>query len=85
MLSKDLKVVSLNITEDYYQYKGTFQLRTEEGYIDIDLSDLTDEKISEIKGRFNLEEYPEEIKSTIMTKVLESASIESKIVEGKDY
>lgn len=85
MLSKDLKVVSLSITEEYYHYKGTFQLHTEEGYIDIDLSDLTDEKISEIKGRFNLEECPEEIKSTIMTKVLESASIESKIVEGYNY
>ena len=85
MLSKDLKVVSLCVTEDYYHYKGTFQLHTEEGYMEIDLSDFTDEKISEIKGRFNVEECLEDIKSTIMTKVLESASIESKIVEGKNY
>jgi hypothetical protein len=85
MLSKDLKVVSLCVTEDYYDYKGTFQLHGERGYMEIDLSDLTDEKTKEIKGHFNLEECLEDIKDTIMAKVLESANIECKIVEGKNY
>ncbi|MBZ4646381.1 MAG: hypothetical protein PWR27_341 [Petroclostridium sp.] len=86
MLCKDLKVVNLNITEDYYEYKGLFRLCSGEKCLDIDLMDLdNDNKLKEIKSNFNLKDDISDIKTILMEKIMEATKIESRIVEGKDY
>ena len=86
MKCKDLKVVNLNITEDYYEYKALFRLCTEDRCIDVDLADLSEEaKLKEIKSEFNLEESISEIHDILMDKIMEVSKIESRIVEGKDF
>lgn len=83
MLKKNLKVICLDVTEDYYRYNGTFKLCDEEKSVDMDLTNLNDDKINEIKDVFNLDETMEEIRKEIMSMVLEVVKIESRIVEGK--
>lgn len=86
MKCKDLKVVNLNITEDYYEYKALFRLCTEDRCIDVDLANLSEEaKLKEIKSEFNLEESISEIHDILMDKIMEVSKIESRIVEGKDF
>lgn len=85
MKVKDLKVVNLNITEDYYEYKALFRLCSNEHCMDIDLSELSEPGVLEnIKRTFGIEESLETIKETIMEKVMEASKIESRIKEGKD-
>jgi len=86
MLCKDLKVVSLNITEDHYEFKALFRLCTDGRCIDVDLAQLSsDERLfDEIKREFEIEESIEEIKKVIMEKVMEASTLESKIVEGHE-
>ena len=84
MKCTSLKIVNLNIAEDFYDYKGVFRLCTEKECVDCDLTDLeNDSKISEIKNHFELEEEIDEISKIIKEKVMEAAKIESRIVEGK--
>lgn len=78
MLSSDLKVVCLNITEDFYDYKGTFQLCSDNKSIDLEFTELTDQKLKEIKADFGLEESIGEINDAIMAKVFEAANVESR-------
>jgi len=84
MLCKDLKVVNLNITEDNYQYKALFRLCTEDKCMDIDMENFDTALLEEIKRTFSLEDSVEEIKNTIMEKVMEASKIESRIVEGEN-
>lgn len=85
MLCKDLKVVSLNIAEDNYQYKALFRLCTDEACMDIDLEMISeDEVLCGIKSTFSVEEPVDVIKEVIMQKVMEASEIESRITEGKD-
>ena len=57
MHCKDLKVVNLNITEDYYEYKALFRLCSDNQCFDIDLARLSEaEMLEEIKKSFSLEE-----------------------------
>lgn len=85
MLSKDLKVVNLNIAEDFYEYKALFRLCSDDVCMDVDLSALSDNTVlADIKSKFGLEESEEEIKEVIMKKVLDASQIESCQKEGKD-
>jgi hypothetical protein len=81
MLKEDLKVVILNITEDYYDYGGTCTLCGEDKFLDIELTDLNEDKIAEIKDFFKLDGSVEEIEKDIMQKILEMARIESRHIE----
>ncbi|HHW30801.1 MAG TPA: hypothetical protein GXX20_03870 [Clostridiaceae bacterium] len=85
MKIKELKVVNLNITEDYYEYKALFRLCSNEHCMDIDLSELSEPEVLEnIKRTFVIEEDVHTIKETIMEKVMEASKIESRVKEGKD-
>ncbi|NLD50051.1 MAG: hypothetical protein GX660_23155 [Clostridiaceae bacterium] len=84
MLSKDLKVVNLNIAEDYYEYKALFRLCSDDVCMDVDLSALSDKAVlADIKSKFGLEESEEDIKEAIMKKVFDASQIESRQNEGK--
>ncbi len=86
MFSKDLRIVNLNITEDYYDYKGLFILRGGDKEFDVDLANAEKEsKLKEIKTYFELEDEIEIIRKTIMDKVMEASKIETRIIEGKNY
>lgn len=86
MKTSDLLLSSLNITEDEYSYRGLFILSANDKSINVDLADLeSDSKLEEIKGFFGLVEENNDIKRIIMDKVMEKATISSRIVEGKDY
>jgi len=85
MKIKELKVVNLNITEDYYEYKALFRLCSNEHCMDIDLSELSEPGVLEkIKRTFEIEENADTIKEVIMEKIMEASKIESRIKEGKD-
>ncbi len=86
MQVKDLKLVNLTITEDFYDYKGLFRLCLGEQSMDINLAELEKENIlNDIKDEFALEESIDTINKTIMDMVMEASKIESRIVEGEHY
>lgn len=86
MKSKDLLLSSLHITEDEYHYKGQFILSCGTDSINVDVTEFqTDPKVSEIKKIFDLEEPLEEIRSTIMTRIIEKSTLSSRNVEGENY
>ena len=81
---KDLKVVSLNITEDNYEYKGLFRLCSDDKCMDADLEKLSDQNfLQEVKVAFNIEDPISAIKSDIMDKVIVASKQESKISQGE--
>ncbi len=85
MLCKDLKVVSLNISEDNYEYKALFRLCTESACMDVDMEKLSENGIlEEIKKSFSIDESIDEIRKIIMDKVMEAAKLESTISEGEN-
>jgi SMC interacting uncharacterized protein involved in chromosome segregation len=85
MRCMDLKVVSLNITEDNYEYKALFRLCNDSTCIDLDLSRFSEtETLEEIKKSFSIDESIDEMKSIIMQKVMEATKIESRITEGQN-
>lgn len=85
MKCRDLKVVNLNITEDFYEYKALFRLCTDDHCMDIDLAKISDPGVLEkAKETFEVEESIEEMKEIIMEKIMEASKIESRIHEGKD-
>lgn len=84
MLGSKLKVINLNVTEDFYSYKGTFQLCNENHCISMNLEELNDERLSEIKKIFCLEDPVDKIKREIMSQILDAANIESRNKEGKN-
>lgn len=84
MLCRDLKVVSLNITEDEYRYGALFRLCTETVCMDADVDGIsTGEKLQEIKESFGLRETCDEIREILMDKILEASAIESRNNEGE--
>ena len=86
MKTTDLLLSSLSITEDEYDYKGSFFLGSGGVSVKVDISDLqSNTKIDELKGVFKLEEEPDEIRKIIMDMVMEKAVISSKITEGEEY
>ena len=81
-----LQVSNLNISEDEYIYKGLFTLTGEGVSMNVDLAELEDAKtLNEIKNRYYLAEKPEEIRKVIMSKVMEQASVSSRIREGEEF
>ena len=85
MLCKDLKVVNVNITEDFYEYKGFFSLCSEKKRLDIDIAELDRGLLEKIKNEFDLEEDLNTIREIIMDKVMEGSKIESRMNEGMSY
>jgi len=82
---KDLKVVSLNITEDNYEYKGLFRLCSDDKCMEADLEKLSDESfLEEVKKTFSINESISAIKSDIMDKVVEASKLESRNVQGEN-
>jgi hypothetical protein len=83
MYCKDLKVVNLTITEDFYEYKGIFQLCSGKKRVEIDLAEFNTntERINEIRDLFGLQESVEEIYETIMDKVMDATKIHSRVIE----
>lgn len=85
MLCKDLQVVNLSVTEDFYEYKALFRLCTDDRCLDIDLAELSENKtINNIKEEFGLEETNEEIRKILMEKVMKASKHESRKIEGED-
>jgi len=86
MKSKDILLSGLCITEDEYHYKGQFILTYGANSISVDVTEFqTDSKVSQIKKVFDLEEPFEEIRSIIMSKIIEKSAISSRNVEGENY
>lgn len=86
MLAKDLSVSNVHITEDEYNYKGTFKISGNGKSMDSELVDLeAPAKIEEIKKLFGLDEANDEVRKAIFDKVMEKASISSHISEGEGY
>ncbi len=83
MQAKELKITALFITEDFYSYHGTFKLVHGEKSMDVDLDDLDEAKLKQIKNYFGLSEPTDIIRKEIMSKVVEAAKTESRYVEGK--
>ncbi len=83
MKSRDLRVVGLSITEDFYNYKGTFWLHGGNDSIFVDLEEFNDEMLEKIREKFGIEEEPEAIRETIMSKLVEASKLESRDVRGK--
>ena len=85
MLSKDLKVRTLDITEDNYEFKALFRLCSGDACLDIDLEELSEKsQIEEIKRAFSIHEEDQIVVDTIMEKIMEASSLESRISEGKN-
>ena len=84
MLGKCLKVINLSITEDYYDYKGTFTLYDGEKFLDAELDDLDGERAMEIKDFFGLQGTLAEIRDDIMALIMEAAKDECRNVEGEE-
>jgi len=85
---KNLKVVNLNITEDFYVYKGIFQLCSSDKGMEIDLADLSnfnERKLKEIKNFFDLQDSLCDIYRIIMDKVMDAAKIQSRVIENYSY
>ncbi len=84
MLSKDLKIVNLNITEDHYEYKAMFRLCNQDSCMDIDMANLSDiSLLNEIKKNFEIEEDIEVMKEIITKKIFDASNLESRISEGE--
>lgn len=88
MYCKNLKVVNLTITEDFYIYKGIFQLCSNEKSMEIDLADFNDfneKKLNEIRNFFGLQDSLCDIYKIIMDKVMDATKIHSRIIENYTY
>jgi hypothetical protein len=86
MKTSNLLLSSLSITEDHYNYRGTFFLSCQDISVKVDLADLQcDSKIFELKDTFKLEESCDEIRKILMQRLVEEAGISSKITEGENY
>lgn len=85
MLCKDLKVASINISEDNYEYKVLFRLCTDGTCMDVDIEKLSEDGIlEEIKNNFSIDESIDDMRKIIMEKVFEAFEAESGISEGED-
>ncbi len=85
MLSKDLKVRTLDITEDNYEFKALFRLCSGDVCLDVDLEKLSDkEQLDEVKRTFSIDEDDKVIVDNIMDKVMEASALESRISEGEN-
>lgn len=86
MKIEQLKVLSLNISEDNYDYRALFRLCTDTVCMDVDLTDLSlNKKVEEIKAKFELDEQIEEIRDIIIKKVIAVSDVKSNVTEGENY
>lgn len=83
-----LLVSGVNISEDDYDYRGTFILSNENEFsMEVDLAAFESDEslLLRIKSEFKLSDPLSSIKDTIMKKVMEKASLSSKDVQGEDF
>lgn len=86
MRTSDLLLTGLDISEDGYNFKAHFILKTNEKSKSVDLTDLdSNDKLQDLKDYFDLSDSIAEIRNQLMEKVMEKASISSKIVEGENF
>lgn len=86
MKTSDLLLTGLSITEDDYNYIGSFILAGNNNTLNVAMSDLEDTaKLEAIKNLFGLDENVENIRKILMDLVVEKAAISSKFNEGEGY
>ena len=86
MKTTSLLLTGLNITEDDYDYKGQFILKSEGKSKKVDFSELSaDETLKDIKAFFDLDDNIEQIRESLMVMIMEKSNITSKINEGENY
>jgi len=88
----ELVISCVNISEDGYDYRGTFLLSCEEDEfssesLEIDLAQFESslDILHFIKNHFKIEESPPTIKKSIMDKVIEYSGLSSKDVHGENF
>lgn len=88
MKINELLVSGVNISEDDYDYRGTFILSNKnEDSMEVDLAEFeSDESVLLlIKSEFGLVDPISSIKDAIMKKVMENAALSSKNVQGENF
>ena len=86
MKSEQLKVLTLNISEDNYDYRALFRLCTDTAYMEVDLTELSlNIKVEEIKAKFELDEQIDEIRDIIIKMVIAVSDVKSNVTEGENY
>ncbi|NMB95518.1 MAG: hypothetical protein GYA02_02750 [Clostridiaceae bacterium] len=86
MRISDLLISGVHISEDNYHYTGQFTLSDGNKTLDVDIAELNDEKtVNLIKENFNLAESVEEIRKSLIDRLVLKAGISSKNVQGEDY
>ena len=86
MKVSDLLISGLNITEDYYYYKGLFILNYDNKSLHIDVAELDDENtLAHIKKYFGIEQPTAEIRKELILRLVRKAAVSSRIVEGENY
>lgn len=86
MKVSDLLISGVHISEDNYHYTGQFTLSAGKKTLDVDLTELNHEEgIKFIKKSFNLEESIEEIRQSLIDRLVLKAGISSKNVQGENY
>jgi hypothetical protein len=85
MLTSQLLLSGLDITEDEYSFKAQFILNAHGKSKNVDINELDSEPaLDEIKIYFGIEEPAAEIKKQLMEMIMEKANIGSKIIEGDE-
>jgi len=86
MKISDLLISGVHISEDNYHYTGQFTLSAGNKSIDVDITELNDNKvIDSIKKYFNLQESVETIRQSLIDRLVLKAGIPSKNVQGENY
>jgi len=86
MKISDLLISGVDITEDNYHYIGQFILSSKNKSINLDLAELNgEEAINLIKETFDLEESNDEIRQSLIDRLVIKAGISSKDVQGENY
>jgi hypothetical protein len=92
LIIDDLMVSGVNISEDGYDYRGTFILSCAKDthaktplVIDLAAFESEDELLDKIKCHFDILETISIIKQKIMEKVISSSGLSSKDVHGENF
>ncbi|MCX8131019.1 MAG: hypothetical protein N3I35_13085 [Clostridia bacterium] len=81
-----LLVSNLTITEDEYNFGGSFVLSDDTRSLSVDIVDIENTvKLGNIKMYFSLDEEIPAIRSFIINQIIEKGSISSRIKEGKSF
>jgi hypothetical protein len=88
----DLMVSGVNISEDGYDYRGTFILSCKRDNkarqslsVDLAAFESEDELINKIKCYFDIQDNPSVIKQKVMTQVIIYSGLSSKDEQGENF